>query len=113
MAQEANSWDSGSIPGRDTSFDVPESSCLLSGLWLQPDRFRYNVEHRNVLRGAWSDRDTNDIFAHCSLIFYFIDFKFSNIVCPSELHPLMWFFLKKFLQEKEKYSKNHPKRLST
>ena len=37
MAQEANSWDSGSIPGRDTSFDVPESSCLLSGPWLQLD----------------------------------------------------------------------------
>ena len=41
------------------------------------------------LRGAWSDRDTNDIFAHCSLIFYFLDLKFSNFVCPSELHPLM------------------------
>ena len=37
MAQEANSWDPGSIPGRDTSFDVPESSCLLSGPWLQLD----------------------------------------------------------------------------
>ena len=37
MAQEADSWDvgPGSIPGRDTSFDVPESSCLLSGPWLQ------------------------------------------------------------------------------
>ena len=50
MAQEANSWDSGSIPGRDTPFDIPESSCLLSGLWLQPDGFLYNVEHRNVLK---------------------------------------------------------------
>ena len=45
-----------------------------------------------LLRGVWSDRDTNDIFAHCSLIFYFLDFKFSNFVYPSELHPLMWFF---------------------
>ena len=27
------------------------------------------------LRGAWRDRDTNDIFAHCSLIFYFPDFQ--------------------------------------
>ena len=35
MAQEANYWDPGSIPGRDTSFDVPESSCLLSGPGLQ------------------------------------------------------------------------------
>ena len=31
MAQEANSLDSGSIPGLDTSLDVPESSCLLPG----------------------------------------------------------------------------------
>ena len=31
MAQETNSLDPGSIPGRDTSFDVPEYSCLLSG----------------------------------------------------------------------------------
>ena len=37
MAQEAKSWDPGSIPGRDTSLDVPESSCLLSGPGLQPD----------------------------------------------------------------------------
>ena len=37
MAQEANSRDLGSIPGRDTSFDVPESSCLLSGPWHQLD----------------------------------------------------------------------------
>ena len=37
MAQEAKSWDPGSIPGRDTSFDVPESSCLLSGPGLQLD----------------------------------------------------------------------------
>ena len=44
------------------------------------------------LRGAWRDRDTNNIFDHCSLIFYFLDFKFSNFVCPSELHPLIWFF---------------------
>ena len=37
MAQQANSWDPGSIPGGNTSFDVPESSCLLSGPWLQLD----------------------------------------------------------------------------
>ena len=41
MAQEAKSWDPGSIPSRDTSFDVPESSCLLSGPGLQLDS-RYN-----------------------------------------------------------------------
>ena len=45
MAQEANSWDPGSIPGRDTSFDVPESSCLLSGPGLQLDS-RYTGSRR-------------------------------------------------------------------
>ena len=57
------------------------------------------------LRGAWSDRDTNGIFAHCSLIFYFIDFKFSKFVCPSELHPLMWFFLKNSFRKKKNIRK--------
>ena len=47
-----------------------------------------------LLRGAWRDRDTNDIFAHCSLIFYFLDFKFSKFVCPSKLHPFIWSFFK-------------------
>ena len=37
MAQEANFWDPGSIPGRNTSFDVPESSCFLSGPGFQLD----------------------------------------------------------------------------
>ena len=37
MAQEANSSDPGSIPSRDTSYDVPESSCLLSGPGLKLD----------------------------------------------------------------------------
>ena len=64
------------------------------------------------LRGAWSDRDTNDIFAHCSLVFYFIDFKFSNFACPSELHPLIWFFCKNSFRKK-KNPKTHPKRLSS
>ena len=48
MAQEAKSWDPGSIPGRDTSFDVPESSCLLSGPGLQLDSrytFTFLVSH--------------------------------------------------------------------
>ena len=57
------------------------------------------------LRGAWSDRDTNDIFAHCSLIFYYLDFKFSNFVCPSELHPLIWFFLKNSFSKKKNIRK--------
>ena len=57
------------------------------------------------LRGAWRDRDTNDIFAHCSLIFYFLDFKFSNFVCPSELHPLIWFFFKNSFRKKKNIRK--------
>ena len=35
MAQKTNSWNPGSIPGRDTSFDVHEFSCLLSDPGLQ------------------------------------------------------------------------------
>ena len=58
-----------------------------------------------ALRGAWRDRDTNDIFAHCSLIFYFLDFKFSNFFCLSELHPLIWFFLKNFFRKKKNIRK--------
>ena len=58
-----------------------------------------------VLRGAWRDRDTNDIFAHCSLIFYFLDFKFSNFVCPSERHPLIWFFFKNSFRKKKNIRK--------
>ena len=58
-----------------------------------------------LLRGAWRDRDTNDIFAHCSLIFYFLDFKFSNFVCPSVLHRLIWIFLKSSFRKKKNIRK--------
>ena len=58
-----------------------------------------------TLRGAWRDRDTNNIFAHCSLIFYFLDFKFSNFVCPSVLHRLIWFFLKSSFRKKKNIRK--------
>ena len=57
------------------------------------------------LRGAWRDRDTNDIFAHCSLIFYFLDFKFSNFVCLSELYPLIWFIFKNSFRKKKNIRK--------
>ena len=57
------------------------------------------------LRGAWRDRDTNDIFAHCSLISYFLDFKFSNCICLSELHPLIWFFFKNTFRKKKSIRK--------
>ena len=57
------------------------------------------------LRGAWSDRDTNDIFAHCSIIFYFLDFKFSNFVCLSAPHPLIWFFFKNSFRKKKNIQK--------
>ena len=58
-----------------------------------------------TLRGAWRDRDTNDIFAHCSLISYFLDFKFSNFICLSELHPLIWFFFKNSFRKKKSIRK--------
>ena len=57
------------------------------------------------LRGAWRDRDTNNIFAHCSLIFYFLDFKFSNFICLSELHPLIWSFFKNSFRKKKSIRK--------
>ena len=68
---------------------------------------------RSTLRGAWSDRDTNDIFAHCSLIFYYLDFKFSNFVCPSELHPFIWFFLKNSFRKKKNIRKTFPNALAS
>ena len=51
------------------------------------------IARTSPLRGAWRDRDPNDIFAHCSLIFHFLDFKFPKFVCPSELYPFIGFFL--------------------
>ena len=65
----------------------------------------FTPDNERKLRGAWSDRDTNDIFAHCSLIFYYLDFKFSIFVCPSELHPLIWFFLKYSFRKKKNIRK--------
>ena len=37
--------------------------------------------------------------------FYFIDFKFSKFVCPSELHPLMRFFFKNSFRKKKSIRK--------
>ena len=64
------------------------------------------------LRGAWRDRDTNDIFAHCSLIFYFLDFKFSKFVCPDELHPLIWLFFINSFRKKKNIRKTTPNTLA-
>ena len=58
-----------------------------------------------ALRGAWRDCDTNDIFAHCSLISYVLDFKFSNFICLYELHPLIWFFFKNSFRKKKSIRK--------
>ena len=57
MAQEGNPciWAPGSIPGRDTSFDVPESSFLLSGPWLHLESRNTNGRHLHAaptLRGS-------------------------------------------------------------
>ena len=57
------------------------------------------------LRGAWRDCDPNDIFAYYSLIYYFLDFKFSNFVCSSELHPLVWSFFKNSFRKKKNIRK--------
>ena len=54
MAQEANSWDPGSIPGRDTSFDVPESSCLLSTLAPAADSNWIPVTVAILRKGLWT-----------------------------------------------------------
>ena len=69
------------------------------------DRYVSRKISLEQLRGAWRDRDTNDIFAHCSLIFYFLDFKFSNFVFPSVLHRLIWFFLKNSFRKKKNIRK--------
>ena len=58
-----------------------------------------------ALRGAWRDRDLDDIFAHCSFIFYFLDFEYSNFVCLSELHPFIWFFFKNSFRKKKNIRK--------
>ena len=49
--------------------------CLKIGL----GRETFSSENNRTLRGAWRDRDTNDVFAHCSLNFYFLDFKFPTL----------------------------------
>ena len=74
-------------------------------IMVQKSQKWLKTQIKGVLKGAWSDRDTNGIFAHCSLIFYFLDFKFSNFVCPSELHPLIMFFLKNSFRKKENIRK--------
>ena len=97
-----------------STFDALESCSPLCELLTSSNNCRKRVqnqskaemsEKRPNLRGAWSDRDTNDIFAHCSLIFYFLDFKFSNFVCPAELHPLIWFFFKNSFRKKKNIRK--------
>ena len=88
------------------------NACLTSSHFSRSIiQLQQKTDHENVvrqlieLRGAWRDRDTNDVFAHCSLTFYFLDFKFSNFVCPSELHPLIWFFLKNSFRKKNNIRK--------
>ena len=70
-----------------------------------PGLLHNTAQRPPLLRGAWRDRDTNNIFAHCSLIFYFLDFKFSKFVCPSVLHGLIWFFLKNSFRKKKNIRK--------
>ena len=74
--------------------------------WCKKIKKDQNSNQRGLaIRGAWSDRNTNDIFAQCPLIFYFVDFKFSNFVCPSELHPLIWFLCKNSFRKEKNFRK--------
>ena len=79
--------------------------CLPSSHRIHETKFKYQ---QKLFRGAWRDRDTNDIFAHCSLIFCFLDFKFPTLFVL--LSFILWSgSFQKFLQEKEKYPKYRPK----
>ena len=64
-----------------------------------------NKVKKEKIRGSVRDRHPDNIFAHCALIFYFRDFKFSNVVCPYERHPLTWFFFKKSFRIKKNVQK--------
>ena len=69
--------------------------------------------HRKVkLRGAWRDCDTNDILLTAPLFFTFLTSNFPTlfVLLTSSFNLVL---LKKILQEKEKYPKNHPKHLSS
>ena len=60
-----------------------------------------NVRHTAVAYLKWSvERSRPEHFCSLLLYFYFLDFKFSNFVCPSELHPLIWFLFKNSLRKK-------------
>ena len=71
------------------------------------------VRSGSILRGAWSDRDTNDIFAHCSLIFLLSWLQIFQLCLSFWTSSFDMVLFEKFLQEKEKYLKNLPKRLSS
>ena len=61
-------------------------------------------------RGEIVTRTTFSLTA--PLFFTFLTSNFTNFVCPSELHPFIWFFLK-ILSGKRKISEKPPKRLSS
>ena len=94
------------VKGKD-DFKPRVHSLSIVSFWMVPavDMGLRLTKIQDLLRGAWRDRDTNDIFAHCSLIFYFLDLKFSNFVCPSVLHRLIWFFLKNSFRKKKNIRK--------
>ena len=65
----------------------------------------------NCLRGACRDLNPNNNFTHLAYFFFaFWISKFSIYVCTSELHPLIWSFLKESFR-KMKNTPNRPKRL--
>ena len=71
-----------------------------------PSRIECSVCETSLSRVEWKDRDTNDILAHCSFIFYFLYIEFSKFVCPFELHPLIWFFFFKIPSGIRKIAQN-------
>ena len=68
---------------------------------LSPTINSPHIDLKGSVEWSWHKRH----FAHCSLIFYYLYFKFSNFVCPSELHPLIWFFLKNSFRKKKNIRK--------
>ena len=68
---------------------------------------RGRVHHRGYagLRGAWRDRDPNDIFAHCCLIFLLTSNFPTLFVLLNLIHPLIWFFFKNSFSKKKNIRK--------
>ena len=65
----------------------------------------YNTINREEIKGSVERSRHERHFCSLPSYFYFLDFKFSNFVCPSELHPLIWFFFKNSFRKKNNIPK--------